>query len=129
VLRQCVGVESRPIPGPGDKLSKHTQLYTPGHPTSATPTPGVSPSWSSRPRVKRETWNTQYAQRANHKGKHWCFALPVSCPTVLARCAEACDKTSTNRTAKTRGHGAAEAGLCLSTLDMYWTRHALVVYL
>jgi hypothetical protein len=28
----------------------------------------------------------------------------------LARCAEACDKTSTNRTAKTRGHGAAEAG-------------------
>jgi len=44
---------------------------------------------------QQETWNKQYTQRESHKGTRICFGLLVSCPAVLARCAEACDKIST----------------------------------
>ena len=62
-----------------DELS-HTKL--PGHPTSATPTPGVSPSWSSRPRVnrKREHERETSSTRSRRVTRERHSASPCSCP-------------------------------------------------
>ena len=67
----------------------HTRL--PGHPTSATPTPGVSPSWSSRPRVnrKRETSSS----RSGRVTRERASASACSCP--LLQCLRAAQRRAT----------------------------------